>query len=108
MILFVHDPKNISRFLTAGPWADRSWFSEAAVKVMATDSKSAPEWSEVFRIAYAQAYGHHSRRIGICWLGSEPQDSKLEGIQSGLRSSWANFHHLRFYRIKTSQCAMNG
>jgi hypothetical protein len=55
-LVFVHDPKNRSRFLT-GPWADRSWFSESAIRVMATDSKTVPEWAEVFRIGRLQAYG---------------------------------------------------
>ena len=55
-LLFVHDPKNRSRFLT-GPWAERSWFSESALRVMAVDSKTVPEWAEVFRIGRMQAYG---------------------------------------------------
>jgi hypothetical protein len=55
-LLFVHDPKNKTRFLTT-PWAERSWFSNASVRIMATDHKSVPEWSEVFRIAHLQAHG---------------------------------------------------
>lgn len=54
-LVFVHDPRNKNRFLSE-PWASRSWFSEASLKVMASDYKGVPEWAEVFRVAQAKAY----------------------------------------------------
>lgn len=69
-LVFIHDPKNKTRFLSE-PWADRKWFSEAALKVMSSDYKSVPEWSEVFRVAQIRAY-------------EDLQPASVESIQSSL------------------------
>jgi hypothetical protein len=54
-LLFVRDPKNRFRMMTE-PWAERSWFSESSLRVLARSKKTVPEWASVFQVARSAAW----------------------------------------------------